>query len=129
MRRGGQPGAALALALALLIRLRAAHRDGRVMREGALARGLPATLLELDYVLRTLRRARFVARSGGRWVLSRDLATVSLGDLIEVLGLTFEAGDGWPDRVGEVLGELSASMGELRERSLEQLLPAAPRAS
>ena len=99
------------------------------MREGALARGLPATLLELDYVLRTLRRARFVARSGGRWVLSRDLATVSLGDLIEVLGLTFEAGDGWPDRVGEVLGELSASMGELRERSLEQLLPAPPRAS
>jgi membrane protein len=129
VRRGGQPGAELALALALLIRLRAAHRDGRVMREGALARGLPATLLELDYVLRTLRRARFVARSGGRWVLSRDLATVSLGDLIEVLGLTFEAGDGWPDRVGEVLGELSASMGELRERSLEQLLPAAPRAS
>lgn len=125
VRRGGQTGAELALALSLLIRLRAAHRDGRVMREGALARGLPATLLELDYVLRTLRRARFVARSGGRWLLSRDLATVSLGDLIQVLGLSYDPGDGWPDRVGEVLGELSASTGELRERSLEQLLPAA----
>lgn len=124
LRRGGEPGAELALALSLLMRLRAANRDGRVMREGALARGLPATLLELDHVLRALRRARIVARSGGRWLLSRDLATVTLGDLVQVLGLSWAPGEGWPERVGEVLGELSASGGELRARSVEQLLPA-----
>lgn len=123
-RGGGEPGAELALALSLLIRLRAANRDGRVMREGALARGLPATLNELDHVLRTLRRARIVARSGGRWLLSRDLAMVSLDDLVNALGLSFEPGEGWPDRVGEVLGELSASGETVRARSLEDLLPA-----
>jgi membrane protein len=123
LRRGGEPGAELALALSLLVRLRAANRDGRVMRERALARGLPATLTELDHVLRALRRARIVARSGGRWLLSRDLAMVSLGDLVQVLGLSFEPGEGWPERVGEVLGELSASGEEVRARSLEQLLP------
>ncbi len=125
LRRGGEPGAELALALSLLVRLRAANRDGRVMRERALARGLPATLTELDHVLRALRRARIVARSGGRWLLSRDLAMVSLGDLVQVLGLSFEPGEGWPERVGEVLGELSASGEEVRARSLEQLLPVA----
>jgi len=129
-RGGGEPGAELALALSLLIRLRAANRDGRVMRERALLRGLPATLSELDHVLRSLRRARIVARSGGRWLLSRDLAMVSLDDLVHALGLSFEPGEGWPDRVGEVLGELSASGEEVRARSLEHLLPApAARAS
>jgi membrane protein len=123
-RRGGEPGAELALALSLLMRLRAANRDGRVLREGSLARGLPATLTELDHVLRAMRRARIVARSGGRWLLSRDLAMVSLDDLVEVLGLSFEPGDGWPETVGEVLGELSASGSDVRARSLDQLLPA-----
>ncbi len=122
-RRGGEPGAELALALSLLMRLRGANRDGRVLRERALARGLPATLTELDHVLRALRSARFVARSGGRWLLSRDLATVSLEDLVRVLGLSFEPGEGWPEPVRGVLGDLSASGTELRARSLEQLLP------
>ncbi len=122
-RRGGEPGAELALALSLVLRLRGANRDGRVLREGTLARGLPATLAELDHVLRALRRARIVARSGGRWLLSRDLETVSLDDLVGVLGLSFEPGEGWPEPVRGVLDELSASGAELRARSLEQLLP------
>ena len=71
-----------------------------------------------------MRRARIVARSGGRWLLSRDLATVSLDDLVRVLGLSFEPGEGWPEPVRGVLGELSTSGTELRSRSLEQLLPA-----
>lgn len=124
LRRGGEPGAELALALSILMRLRAANLDGRAMRERALARGLPATLAELDHVLRTLRRARIVARSGGRWLLSRDLAVVSLGDLVQALGLSFEPGDGWHELVRDVLGELSATGVEMRARSLEQLLPA-----
>lgn len=122
-RRGGEPGAELALALSLLMRLRGANRDGRVLRERTLARGLPATLEELDHVLRALRRARIVARSGGRWLLSRDLATVSLDDLVRVLGLSFEPGEGWPEPVRGVLEDFSGSGAELRARSLEQLLP------
>jgi len=122
-RRGGEPGAELALALSLLMRLRGANRDGRVLRERALSLGLPATLTELDHVLRALRQARLVARSGGRWLLSRDLATVSLDDLVQVLGLSLEPGDGWPELVRGVLGDLSASGQELRSLSLEQLLP------
>lgn len=123
-RSGGEPGAELALALSLLMRLRGANRDGRVLRERTLARGLPATLSELDHVLRTLRSARLVARSGGRWLLSRDLATVSLDELVEVLGLSFEPGEGWPEMVRGVLGEFSASGKDLRAQSLEELLPA-----
>jgi len=122
-RRGGEPGAELALALSLLMRLRGANRDGRVMRERSLARGLPATLSELDHVLRALRRARLVARSGGRWLLSRDLATVTLGDLVNVLGLSFEPGEGWPEPVRGVLGDFSATGKDMRAVSLEQLLP------
>jgi hypothetical protein len=64
-----------------------------------------------------------VARSGGRWLLSRDLATVSLDDLVRVLGLSFEPGEGWPEPVRGVLEDFSGSGAELRARSLEQLLP------
>ncbi len=122
-RRGSGPGDQIALALTLLLRLRRANREGRTLRERALARGLPATLADLDLVLRALRRGRIVARSGGRWLLSRDLSTVNLGDLVRMLGLSFDPGDGWPDDVQSVLGDYAASTREARTHTLEQLLP------
>lgn len=122
-RRGSGPGDQIALALTLLLRLRRANRDGRTLRERALARGLPATLSELDLVLRALRRGRIVARSGGRWLLSRDLSTVSLGDLVRMLGLSFDPGEGWPADVQSVLDDYAASNKEAQVRSLEELLP------
>ena len=125
-RRGGEPGAELALALSLLIRLQAANRDGRSLREGRLSRGLPATLGELDHVLGALRRSRFVARSGGRWLLSRDLSGVTLDDLVRALGMALEAGDGWPEPVRALLGDLAAVGADLHGRSLAELLPAVP---
>jgi membrane protein len=121
-RKSGDPGAELALALALLGRLQDAARDGRLLRESRLARGLPATLQEFDHVLRSLRRRRFVARSGTRWLLARDLTATSLEDLVRALGLSFEPGEGWPAPVPEILGELSATGAEMRGRSLSQLL-------
>ena len=124
-RHGGEPGAELALALALLGRLRDAARDGRLLRESVLARGLPATLTELDHVLRVLRRGRFVTRSGTRWVLSRNLDSVSLEELVNVLGLSLDPGEGWPEPVPAVLRELSATGVDMRRRSLAQLLQAA----
>lgn len=125
-RRGGEPGAELALALSLLVRLRSATREGRVLREKALARGLPATLEELDHVLRALRRARFVARTGGRWLLSRDLSTVTLDDLVRALGLSLNPGDDWPAPVPAVLGELAATGADFRGRDLAALLQKPP---
>ena len=125
-RRGGEPGAELALALSILSRLRAANRDGRTLRESALARGLPATLSELDHVLEVLRSSRIVVRSGGRWLLSRDLETISLDDMVRALGQSLEPGEGWPAPVTGILKELSASGSDIRARSLEALLEPPP---
>jgi membrane protein len=129
-RRQGRygPGARLALALTLLSRLRAASRDGRVLKERALARHLPATLGELDQVLGALRRHGYAVRSAGnRWVLSRDLQTVSLGDLMRALGLALAPGEGWPAGIVQVIDGLAEASEEPRRRSLAEVLDAAAR--
>jgi membrane protein len=117
-RRTRVSGAKLALALTILSRLKAASSDGTLLRELVLARGLPATLEELDQVLRALRRADFVARSGGsRWLLSRDLTTTTLSTLVAALDLSMEPGEGWPDQVKAAtmkLAEASAEPGQLK---------------
>jgi membrane protein len=124
-RRQGRhgPGARLALALTLLSRLRAASREGRVLKERILARHLPATLGELDQVLGALRRCGYAVRSGGsRWVLGRDLETVSLGDLIRALGLALAPGEGWPAGIAQVIDNLAQAGGEPCRRSLAEVL-------
>ena len=118
-----RPGARLALALTLLGRLRQAGRDGRSLRESKLARGLPATLEELGQVLSQLRRNGYVARSGARrWVLGRDLTVVTLADLVRVLQVSLEPGEGWPDYVTRAVGALSQAGAEPANRSLAEIL-------
>jgi len=96
-RHKAGPGASLALGLSLLLRLWQASRGGKPPRERQLGRGLPATPAEVDAALRALRRAGYIARTlGGRWVLARDVGTVTLADLAELLGLDPTPGDGWP---------------------------------
>jgi len=116
-------GAKLALALALLGRLKQASSDGRLLREKVLARGLPSTLDELDQVLRALRRGHYVVRAGGgRWVLGRDLATVTLNDLVRVLGLSMTPGEGWSTAVAAAVDDL-AQAGEVPgQRTLADVL-------
>ena len=129
-RRHGRQGsgARLALALALLSRLRAASRDGRVLREAALARHLPATLGELDQVLGALRTCGYAVRSGGsRWVLGRDLETVSLDDLMRALGLALAPGEGWPAGIARIVDDLARAGEEPGRRSLAEVLDAAAR--
>jgi membrane protein len=122
-RRSRVSGAKLALALTILSRLKAASRDGTLLRETALVRGLPATLEELDQVLRALRRTDFVARSGrSRWLLSRDLTTTTLGTLVTALDLSMEAGDGWPDRVKAATTKLTEASAEPSQLKLADLL-------
>jgi membrane protein len=117
------PGDKLALALTILGRLRAAARDGRLLREAVLAKGLPTTLEELDRVLQALRRAGFVARSGGsRWLLSRDLTCTTLATLVAALDLTMDAGDGWPDQVRAATAKLARASAEPGHLKLAELL-------
>ena len=117
------PGEQLALALALLARLRKTARHGGAMRERHLVRDLPATPAEIDTTLRKLRRAGIVERSiGSRWVLARDLTTLQLGQLAERLTLDLDPGKGWPgEALTAIAGLLEAGRPQL-ERSLEELL-------
>ncbi len=115
-------GPRLALALALLQRLRSAARAGTVLKESALTRGLPAGLDELATVLLALRLGGYVSRAGGRWLLSRDLTAANLEDLLGALELDLNPGEGWPDGVGNIVlaaGEMGA---EVRGKSLAALL-------
>ncbi len=117
------PGGRLALALSVLGRLRTASREGRQPRRAELLRGLPATPVEVDDVMKTLRRAGFVARTAGaRWVLARDLAAASLGDLEKALGLGLDLGQGWPPFASAAVGELIEADRAIRGRSLEEVL-------
>ena len=122
-RRSRVSGAKLALALTILSRLKVASRDGTLLRESALVRGLPATLEEVDQVLLALRRADFLARSGrSRWLLSRDLTTTTLGTLVAALDLSMEAGDGWSDQVKAATMKLTEASAEPSQLKLADLL-------
>jgi membrane protein len=121
-RGSGGAGHRLALALALLYRLRNAARSGTVLKESALTRGLPAGLDQLSRVLHALKTSGFISRSNGRWFLARDLTTASLEDLLQALDLTLEPGEGWPDGIEAIVsaaGELGA---EVKGKSLASLI-------
>ena len=122
-RPNAGPGEQLALALGLLSRLHGASQSGGGLRERALVQGLPATPAEIDAVLRTMRRTGIAARSvGGRWILARDLTSLSLGDLARLLNLHLDPGEGWPKAATYTVdGLLQAGRMQL-ERSLADLL-------
>ncbi len=106
------PGASLALGLSLMARLWQASRTDTRQRERQLGRGLPATPAEVDAALRALRRAGYIERTlGGRWVLARDVTTVTLGDLAEHLNLDPTPGDGWPP-AAQVAADAVATAGQ-----------------
>ncbi len=115
-------GARLALALALLYRLRNAARNGTVLKESALTRALPADLDQLSQVLDLLQAAGFVDRSRGRWFLARDLTAASLDDLMAALHLTLDPGEGWPDGVEAIVTAAGRVGGDVRGKSLASLI-------
>ena len=115
-------GARLALALALLYRLRNAARTGTVLKESALTRGLPADLDQLSTVLQALKDGGFLTRSSKRWILARDLTAVSLDDLMEALHLTLDPGEGWPDGVEAIVTAAGRVGGDVKGKSLASLI-------
>ena len=117
------PGERLALALALLERLREASLVGGAVKERQLIRGLPATPAEIDASLRGLRRAGIVERSlGGRWLLARDLGTLTLANLTEAMTLELQPGDGWPAGAERAVNELAGAGQAQLKTSVEALL-------
>ncbi len=99
------PGTRLALALALLSRLRAASRSGQILRQDELSGDLPVMPSQLDEVLSDLKTAHYLAYStSGGWVLARDLAATTMNDLVAALGLALAPGDDWPAEVAAAVG-------------------------
>lgn len=115
-------GHRLALALALLYRLRNAARSGSVLKETALTRGLPADLEQLSSVLQALKNSGFVSRSGGRFLLARDLTSASLEDLLRALDLDLNPGDGWPEGVEIIVAEAAEVGTGIRGKSLAAVI-------
>jgi DNA-binding IscR family transcriptional regulator len=123
LRQGSRgAGPRLALALALLYRLRNAARAGTSMKESALTRGLPANLDQLAAVLHQLKRNGFVNRSGGNWFLARDLTAASLQDLMAALELVLEPGEGWPEGVEAIVNAAGELGHDVKGKSLAALI-------
>jgi len=122
--RAGSRGAGprLALALALLYRLRNAARSGSMLKETALTRGLPAGLDQLASVLHALKQHGFAGRSGGRWFLTRDLTAASLQDLLVALDLALEPGEGWPEGVEAIVSAAGELGHDVKGKSLATLI-------
>ncbi len=127
MRAGtARAGDRLALALALLARLREAHTQGRALGRRKLVRGLPATPGEVDGVLAPLRRTGVVARtSGACWVLAVDLRGLTLGRLMHELGLELTPSTGWPPTADQGARGLAAAAHAWTETDLDRILAGA----
>ena len=122
-RNEAASGERLALALSIITRLDVAQKSERQLRHRDLVEGLPATPGEGDKILMLLHRNKLVARSlGGRWILARDLRTVTLGDLTGMLGLDLNPGKGWVKGAEEAVAALSKAGRGVLERPLEDLL-------
>lgn len=101
---GGAPDALLAgpkltLAVAVIDALAQAGRQGIPLGRRTIQHRVPVALSAIDDTLEALQRARFAARTADdRWVLTRDLSTATLKDLMAVFGI------GLRGKVGEVGG-------------------------
>lgn len=116
-------GERLALALALLGRLRDAQAEGQSLGRRELVRKLPATPGEVDHVLAPLRRAGVVARtSSTRWILATDLRRLTLGELMHELDLDLTPGTAWPDAAERAARGLAAATTEWTETDLDRVL-------
>jgi membrane protein len=116
-------GERLALAFALLSRLRRAQRHGRTLGRGELVAELPATPGDVDGILAPLRRAGVIARTaGGGWVLAVDLSRLPVARVLSVLSLSLDPGEDWPPEVRAGLGELTDAARDWTDQDMESLL-------
>lgn len=128
MGAGQGPAPRLAIALALLATLREAAREGQQIRRRELMAVSEAPPDIEDDVLEKLRHMRFVARTGrDRWMLARDLAAVSLYDLLVALELVPFGGDvtadqAWAAPFSDIVSKVDAGQRDLMSITLDSLL-------
>jgi membrane protein len=117
----------LALALAILHQLRSASRRGEGLRQGRLYRSFRVSPTEMDHTLNLLRRNGYVARTlGGRVVLLRDLASVTLGRLADDIGFAAAPGGDWATPVQQTLTMVTEANRSVLSRPLSELLDQEP---
>ncbi|HVO04805.1 MAG TPA: YihY family inner membrane protein [Candidatus Cybelea sp.] len=111
-RRGTAPyqkrGDLLSLALATLMTLEQARAHGTGLRTFRLMKDLQADPVTLHGLLETLKGAKILAvDDGGRWLLARDLATITIHQLCRILGLGISAAQpGRDPRVAPLIARL-----------------------
>jgi membrane protein len=119
-RRGDQ----LSLTLAALAVLRQARSHGVGLRTLDFVKELRADPVQVHGLLEQLERANIVAHSdGSRWVLTRDLTSMTMHYLCRVLGITLAGGEsGSVPRVGPLVGRLDAEEQRMLTQSVEEAL-------
>ncbi len=123
------PGTNLSLALAILLHLRTAARDGEILKEAKLGQELPAGPSHLSDAIDLLQDAGYVARTGPHLVLARDLEAVTLNDLTGALHLDLGHIEEWPEAVKKIVQRLAAEGTPAGESTLGQLLDEASAAT
>src|SRR5262249_33801143 len=108
-RRGDQ----LSLALAVLVMLKAARSHGSGLRTSEMVRELHADPVRMQVILETLKNANVVAlNDSGRWLLARDLGSLSLHALCQTLGISLAVTEG--GRVARLGGLIETLEGQER---------------
>ncbi len=119
-RRGDQ----LSLALAALVVLKQARSHGAGLRTQDAVKELHADPMRMLGILETLKDANVVAlNDSGRWVLARDLSSLSLHELNRILGISLTNRDvGRDARVGSLVERLAAEEDKMLSQSVEEAL-------
>lgn len=134
MGEGTSPGPAplLAIALALLMAARRGAMAGEAVRRRDLMAASEAPPDVEDEVLECLARQRFLVRTpGDRWMLARDLASLTLYDLVAALGLApFGGGETadepWALPFRAIVERVDIAQREDMSITLDRLLAAVP---
>src|SRR5262249_42565198 len=119
-KRGDQ----LSLSLAALALLRQARSHGVGVRTQDFVKELNADPVQMHVLLEQLQRANIIAHSDrGRWVLTRDLGSMTLHYLSRVLGVSMAGGEsGSVPRIGPLIDRLDKEEQGMLAQSVEDAL-------
>jgi membrane protein len=119
-RRGDQ----LSLTFAALVLLKEARSHGVGIRTQQIIRALQSDPMRMLAILETLKAANIVAyNDGSRWVLSRDLSSISVHQLCHILGITLSNREvGRTPKIGTLVDRLAEQETEMLSLSVEEAL-------
>ncbi len=120
--RTEQSGQRLSLALSILDRLVEASRSGKSYSLRRLKAGLKAAPSDVEELVQQLQKGGFLAQTGGRLLLSRDLSHATLRQLMAAVSLDPDPGRGWPERAQALARRADAELAGLIDRPLKDLL-------